>query len=161
MYSNGHIVNARSNICLDVASYGGTGDIGTAPCEEKDDQKWTKVLPSGDYFSLANKKSNQCLDVYGYNGVGNVATYNCEDLDDQRFKFVPSGWYTPVGDWKSIANMENGGISTRITSSLSTSVTETRTLAVTLSMEVESGTEFLKTRCAGWGGGRSEGPHQR
>lgn len=91
------IINVKSGKCLDVVGLSGGGDMGTSPCENRDDQ-YFYIRSRGKleaHGRLQNQRSGRCLDVSGKQGGSdgdrNVLLYHCEDAKDQWFRFYKNG----------------------------------------------------------------------
>merc|ERR1711953_998390 len=87
LYESGELVNSQSHWCLDVSDYDRNRNIGTWPCEAKDDQRWFLRTFQNSLFMIVNSASSQCVDVHGYDGKGNIRTYDCQYVHDQAWSW--------------------------------------------------------------------------
>ena len=80
------VVNADSNLCLDVYSSSGSlnAEVGQWTCTENANQLWEVKSNGGDYL-LKSKSSGMCLEIQG---TGNAYQYTCDGYIGQRWNLT-------------------------------------------------------------------------
>jgi hypothetical protein len=136
-YESGELVNDLSGHCIDINDLSGSGNIRMFACDNRDDQRWMKILEDEDYFSLtsfatvssdAYGETTHCMHVES----SNVESHECNDVDYQKWTWTAKEWTTPNTWWGQVICNESGGVTTSISTSIET--TNTASSAMTTSI---------------------------